>query len=59
MLSFGGGGAEDFSSNETVLRLGVSDGEIASAIVHASQTGTISIVGVTGAPDVQIPQATS
>ena len=59
VLSFGGGGAEDFSSNETVLRLGVSDGEIASAIVHASQTGTISIVGVTGAPDVQIPQATS
>lgn len=58
VLSFGSG-SEDFSTNETVLRLGISNGDVASAIVHAAQTGTISIVGVTGATDVLIPQVTS
>jgi len=58
VLSYGAT-ADDFATNDTILRLGVSDGAIASDIVHAAQTGTISIVGVTGATNVVIPEATS
>lgn len=52
-------GDSDFSRTEAVLRLGIADGAIASAIVNASQTGQISIVGVTGAGDVQLPAVVS
>jgi len=55
VLSYGAG-ANEFSNNSTVLRLGVTDGTIAGDIVHAAQTGTISVVGVTGATEVLIPE---
>jgi len=55
VLSFADG-RDDFSSSSTVLRLGVADGDLASAIVTASLTGEISIVGITGAAAVQLPQ---
>ena len=58
VLSFGGA-SSDFNSGDVVLRLGVSDGVIASEIVHAAQTGAISIIGITGANDVEIPEATT
>ncbi len=55
VLSYDNAGVDDFSGGETVLRLGVSNGEVASAIVNASITGDVSVVGVTGANDVAIP----
>lgn len=58
VLSYDDGGAE-FSRSDTVLRLGLADGEVASAIVNASQTGQISIVGVTGATSVSLPEVVS
>lgn len=58
VLSYGGD-SNDFNSADTVLRLGVIDGAVASEIVHASQTGAISIIGITGANDVTIPAATT
>lgn len=45
----------DFS-NEAVLRVGLADGDVAAAIVDAAQTGELTIVGVTGAPDVDLPE---
>lgn len=58
VLSFDDG-ETDFSQTGSVLRLGLADGELASAIINASQTGEISIIGVTGAGSVQLPEATS
>jgi Flp pilus assembly protein CpaB len=58
VLSFTDGGA-DFSTTDTVLRLGVSDGQLASDIVTAAQTGEISVVGLTGAASVEIPEVTT
>lgn len=52
-------GQTDFSQTDTVLRLGLSDGQVASAIVNAAQSGEISIIGVTGAGSVQLPEAIS
>lgn len=49
-------GNDDFASRTTVLRLGLADGELASAIVNAAQMGEISIIGVTGAGSVQLPE---
>ncbi len=47
---------DDFSTGgPTVLRLAIADGEVASDIVMASITGEISIIGVTGATDIEIP----
>lgn len=43
---------------EGVLRLGLADGAVAAAIVHASRTGDISIIGMTGAAEVEFPEAT-
>lgn len=51
-------GEGDFSTSSTVLRLGIADGAAASAIVTASLTGEISIIGVTGAADVDLPLVT-
>lgn len=58
VLSYDNGTGDDFSGGETVLRLGVSTGEAASAIVTAAITGDVSIVGVTGANEVEIPAET-
>ncbi len=52
-------GQSDFSTTDTVLRLGLADGQVASTIVNASQTGEISIIGVTGAGSVQLAETTS
>ncbi len=56
VLSYDNGAGDDFSGSDTVLRLGVSNGDVASAIVTAAITGDVSVVGVTGANDVTIPQ---
>ncbi len=48
----------DFSGGDTVLRLGVADGEVASAIVSAAVTSDVSVIGVTGANDVDLPEET-
>jgi len=58
VLSFSNG-QTDFSQTNTVLRLGLADGGVASEIVNASHTAEISIIGVTGAGSVQIPESTS
>ena len=58
VLSYDNGTADDFSTGETVLRVGVDTGEAASAIVTAAITGDVSIVGVTGANEVDIPVET-
>lgn len=58
VLSFNDG-TGDFSQTDTVLRLGIADGQVASEIVNASQTGEISIIGVTGAGSVILPEVTS
>lgn len=55
VLSYDNGSVDDFSSGDTVLRLGVSSGDVASAIVTAAITGDVSVVGITGANDVDIP----
>ncbi len=55
VLSYDNGSGDDFSTGDTVLRLGVSSGDIASSIVTAAITGDISVLGVTGANDVRIP----
>ncbi len=52
-------GQTDFSQTDTVLRLGLFDGEVASSIINASQTGEISIIGVTGAGSVELPAVTT
>ena len=49
-------GNGDFGTNDAVLRLGIAQGELASAIVNASQTGEISIIGLTSAPSVELPE---
>lgn len=58
VLSYDNGNGDDFSGGETVLRLGVSSGETASSIVTAAITGDVSIVGVSGANEVDIPVET-
>lgn len=55
VLSYDNGSNDDFSTGDTVLRLGISDGDIASSIVTAAITGDVSVVGVTGANDLEIP----
>ena len=57
VLSFTDGQA-DFSTTDSVLRLGVADGQLASDIITAAQTGEISVVGVTGAASVELPEVT-
>lgn len=44
---------------EGILRLGLADGAVAAEIVHAAQTGEVSVVGVTGADSIDFPEATS
>ncbi len=56
VLSYSSGTDGDFSGGDTVLRLGVADGDTASAIISAAVTSDVSIVGVTGANDVAIPE---
>ncbi len=51
-------GGDTISSSDAVLRLGIADGTIASAVVHAAETGEISVVGVNGAPDVALQELT-
>lgn len=58
VLSFDDGN-DGLSTEAGVLRLGVADGQLASDIVLASQTGEISIIGVTGAPGISLPEITT
>ena len=41
-----------------MLRLGVADGDVASSIVTAAISGDVSVLGVTGANEVDIPTET-
>lgn len=59
VLSYDTGDSEFSSSSEAVLRLGLADGAKASEIVMASLVGEVSIVGVTGATEIEIPEVTS
>jgi len=56
VLSYSAGDSE-FGSGDAVLRLGIAEGEVASDIVLASIVGDISIVGVTGASGVDLPES--
>ena len=58
VLSYNSGEGTDFAGGDTVLRLGVADGDIASSIVTAAITGDVSVLGVTGANEVDIPRET-
>lgn len=58
VLSYSTGTDGDFSGGDTVLRLGVADGDTATAIVSAAVTSDVSVLGVTGANDVTIPEET-
>ncbi len=49
-------GSEDFSTADAVLRLGLADGDTAARIVNADRTGEVSVIGVTGAPTVRLPE---
>ncbi len=57
VISYDSGG-DSISSGDAVLRLGLADGTIAAEIVHAAETGELSIVGVNGAPDVVLQEIT-
>lgn len=59
VLSYDNGNSEFTSNTSTVLRLGIADGATASEIVMASLVADVSIIGVTGAGDVKIPEVTS
>lgn len=58
VLSYSSGTDGDFSGADTVLRLGVADGDTATAIVSAAVTSDVSVLGVTGATNVEIPEET-
>ncbi len=55
VISYGGNSSE-FGTNASVLRVAVRDGMNASEIALAAGTGEVSIVGITGANEVNIPQ---
>ena len=57
VLSFGVSG-DDFGAGDTVLRVGVEDGSIGTSIVNAAQEATVSVVGITSAPEVDLPEET-
>lgn len=56
VISYGGDG-DAFGSNINVLRVAVRDGQNASEIALAAEIGAVSIIGVTGANEVAIPQS--
>ena len=58
VLSYSSDQGADFGGGETVLRLGVADGDVASSIITAAVTGDVSVLGVTGANEVDIPTET-
>lgn len=45
---------DDFGG-DAVLRLGLGDGQKALDIVHAAQTGELSVLGIMSAPDLVLP----
>ena len=49
---------DDFGGGRAVLRVGLDDGGLALDVVHAAQTGELSIVGVSSAPSVTLPEQT-
>ena len=59
VLSYNNGG-DEFGGvgSETVLRVGVAEGTVASEIVRAAVIGEVFIIGVTGATEVEIPAIT-
>lgn len=59
VLSYDNGDTEFGGTGDTVLRLGIADGTVASELVMASILADVSVIGVTGAPDVEIPEITS
>lgn len=58
VLSYSTGTDSDFSGGDTVLRLGVTSGDTATAIINAAVTSDVSVLGVTGASEVSIPEET-
>ena len=58
VISYGTDG-DEFGTNTSVRRVAVGDGENGSEIALASATGEVSVVGITGANDVDIPQLVS
>ena len=58
VVSYGTDG-DEFGANTSVLRVAVSDGQNAADIALAVETGVVSIVGITGANEVVIPEETS
>ncbi len=59
VLSYDNGDTEFGGTGDTVLRLGIADGAVASELVMASILADVSVIGVTGAPEVEIPEITS
>jgi len=57
VVSYGSDG-DEFGANVSVLRVAVEDGRHASEIALAAGTSEISIVGITGANAVRIPELT-
>lgn len=57
VVSFGDDG-DEFGANDNVLRVAVDDGQLAANLALAGQTGTISIIGVTGANSIELPELT-
>lgn len=58
VVSYGTDG-DEFGADTNVLRVAVGDGQNAADLALAAETGTVSVVGITGASEVSIPEITS
>lgn len=58
VLSYGTD-SDEIGLNQTVLRLGVQDGGVGTAIVNAAQEAVISVVGISSGPEVILPEETT
>lgn len=57
VVSYGTDG-DEFGADTNVLRVAVGDGQNAADLALAAETGTVSVVGITGASEVSIPEIT-
>lgn len=46
---------DDGFDDEAVLRIGLDDGETAADLIHASNTGDISVLGLSAAREIELP----
>ena len=58
VVSYGTDG-DEFGADTNVLRVAVGDGQNAADLALAAETGTVSVIGITGASEVSIPEITS